>query len=127
MKEEDIQKAVCQYLDLRNVLYFAPMNENVYSGILRHYIPRLATKIISSIMNKAKKMGKKKGVLDLFIMQSNMKYGALVIELKTPTTKPTPEQIVWIKRLNQNNYYATVCHSVKEAISIIELYLDNKL
>ena len=126
LKESDHQKAVCQYLDLRRILYFAPVNENIWSGIIRFFVkPKaMADKIIYSIINKMKVLGYKKGVLDLFIMEPRKGFHGLIIEMKSTTGKPTPEQIKWIKELTKNNYYVAVCHSANEAIKVINKYME---
>ena len=84
MKQEEykLQKAVCRYLDFKNILYCGSMGGQYQV----HFSQR----------NKAKATGYKKGFPDLFIYEiaqiENNIYAGLAIELKTKKGRPTKEQ-----------------------------------
>ncbi len=115
MKEYQLQKAVCKYLDLQGYLYCASMN-----GQYQKY---------HSQRNKAKATGMKKGVPDLFIyepikkLDSDEYFHGLAIELKVGYNKPTKYQWAWIEMLRQKDYIAEVCYDLDSAISVIETYM----
>jgi hypothetical protein len=112
MKEYQLQKAVCKYLDLKNVLYCGSMG-----GQYQKY---------HSQRNKAKATGYKRGFPDLFIYEARGNFHGLAIELKVGYNKPTVEQLDWIHKLSENGYLATTCRGVDEAIRIINGYLKLK-
>mgnify|MGYP003114906570 FL=1 len=113
MKEYQLQKAVCQYLDLNNVLYCGSMG-----GQYQKY---------HSQRNKAKATGYKRGFPDLFIYEisriDDKLYCGLAIELKVKYNKPTNEQRWWIYQLKDRGYKAHICTGIDEAIQIIDDYL----
>ena len=109
MKEYQLQKAVCKYLDLNNVLYCGSMGGQYHA----HFSQRI----------KAKKSGYKKGFPDLFIYEPRGNYNGLAIELKVGYNKPTIEQLNWLKNLTNKGYLATTCTGIDEAIKIIDEYL----
>ena len=122
MKEYQLQKAVCKYLDLNNVLYCGSMGGQYQV----HFSQRI----------KAKKSGYKKGFPDLFIYEVskviceksliNPKgfYAGLAIELKVGYNKPTKEQLYWKKELTKRGYKAEICTGIDEALEVINRYLE---
>jgi hypothetical protein len=110
MKEYQLQKAVCKYLDLQNVLYCGSMGGQ--------YQVHMSQRI------KAKKSGYKKGFPDIFIYEPRAGYHGLAIELKVGYNKATQEQLAWIKNLTDKGYVACVCVGIDEALRIIEGYLS---
>jgi|TARA_R100000458_G_C8025778_1_gene83498 hypothetical protein len=110
MKEYQLQKAICQYLDLKGVLYCGSMGGQYQK--------------FHSQRNKAKATGYKKGFPDLFLYEPRGSYHGLGIELKIKYNKPTGEQLGWIKRLTDNGYLACVCYGIDEALGIIDKYLE---
>ncbi len=84
---------------------------------------------------RAKAMGVKKGVPDLWLpvpaaprMQGNTfrvgeYYHGLIIEMKTPTGIVSDEQKEWLDHLNGMGYYAKVCWSWEEARDLLVWYL----
>ncbi|QDP48235.1 MAG: hypothetical protein Unbinned585contig1001_5 [Prokaryotic dsDNA virus sp.] len=110
MKEYQLQKAVCKYLDLNNVLYCGSMGGQYQV----HFSQRI----------KAKKSGYKKGFPDLFIYEPRGDYYGLAIELKVGYNKPTKEQLYWQKELNKRNYKSCVCKGIDEALDTIINYLN---
>ena len=113
MKEHDIQVQFCKYLDLKKVLYFATS-----SGV---FLKDKASAV--KIISKMKKAGFKKGLPDVMILQPNRQNHGLMIELKTLKGSVTPEQKVWIEKLNKQGYKAVVCKGLESAIKTLEDYL----
>ena len=121
MKEYQLQKAVCKYLDLNNVLYCGSMGGN--------YQAHMSQRI------KAKKSGYKKGFPDLFIYEVCQVtceksiinpvgfYAGLAIELKVGYNKPTKEQLYWKKELTKRGYRAEICRGIDEALEVIDDYM----
>lgn len=111
--EEQEQKALVQWLNLKNIFYFAPMNENKQSFT--------NPKIAMMIENKAKSMGKVKGVSDLIVMLPNV---ILFIELKRAKkslSKVSDSQNAFLSKIGQFRYAkGHICYGAKEAIKIIE-------
>ena len=113
MKEYQLQKAVCKYLDLNNILYCGSMGGN--------YQPHMSQRI------KAKKSGYKRGFPDLFIYEPIGKFHGLAIELKTGYNRATKEQLWWRNELNKKNYVAEICYTLEETIKVIETYLKGDI
>jgi len=84
-------------------------------------------KCSARVGNMLNKMGRKKGRCDLFFAYPNKSKFGLFIEMKTLTGKPTKEQLEFIKRMNNFNYYACVSYGADAAIEIIKKYLANEL
>lgn len=113
MKEYQLQKAVCKYLDFNKVLYCGSMGGQYQAHVSQRV--------------KAKQTGYKRGFPDLFVYEPSDKYKGLAIELKTGKNRATKEQKWWIKQLNTRGYYATVCTGLDEAIDTINKYLAGKI
>jgi len=113
MKEYQLQKAVCKYLDLKNVLYCGSMGGQ--------YQPHFSQRI------KSRKSGYKRGFPDLFIYEiskiGKKLYCGLAIELKVGYNKATNEQRWWIDQLNERGYKAHICTGIDEALEVIDSYL----
>ena len=112
MKEYQLQKAVCKYLDLQNVLYCGSMGGQHQV----HFSQRI----------KAKKSGYKKGFPDLFIYEPRCKFHGLAIELKVGYNKATTEQLYWQKELIKRGYVSEICNGIDEAMGVINTYLNLK-
>ena len=114
MKEYQLQKAVCKYLDLQNVLYCGSMGGQYQV----HYSQRI----------KAKKSGYKRGFPDLFIYEiskiDKKLYAGCAIELKVGYNKATKEQLYWQKELIKRGYKAKICTGIDEALEVINRYLE---
>ena len=117
MKEYQLQKAVCKYLDLNNVLYCGSMGGN--------YQPHV------SVRMRAKKSGYKRGFPDLFIYEiskiGKKLYCGLAIELKVGYNKPTSEQKWWRDQLRDRGYKAEICTGIDEALEVINRYLEGTI
>ncbi len=109
MKEYQLQKAICKYLDLQNILFCGSMGGQY--------------QVFRSQRIKAKMTGYKKGFPDIFIYEPVGKYHGLAIELKVGYNKPTKEQIEWCNKLNQKGYLAKICTGIDEALEVINQYL----
>tara|TARA_R110002020_G_scaffold49786_1_gene141389 strand:- start:1344 stop:1679 length:336 start_codon:yes stop_codon:yes gene_type:complete len=109
MKEYQLQKAVCKYLDLKGILYCGSMGGQY--------------QIFKSQRIKSKQTGYKKGFPDLFIYEPRGEYHGLAIELKTGYNKATKEQMSWILLLKQRKYHACVCKGLDDTINTIDNYL----
>lgn len=72
---------------------------------------------------RAKKEGMKAGVPDLQLAVPRLSYGALFIEVKTPTGKLTLPQQRFLKLLNESGNLAVIVRSVSEGVDILEKYL----
>tara|TARA_Y100001938_G_C8091812_1_gene435501 strand:- start:3397 stop:3735 length:339 start_codon:yes stop_codon:yes gene_type:complete len=110
LKEYQLQKAVCEYLDLKNVLFCGSMGGQ-YQVFISQRI-------------KAKNTGYKRGFPDLFIYEPRKGYHGLAIELKVGYNKPTPEQINWIDKLKKRGYRAEICTGIDETIKILNDYFN---
>ena len=113
MKEYQLQKAVCKYLDLNNVLYCGSMGGN--------YQPHF------SVRMKAKKSGYKKGFPDLFIYEPRGKFHGLAIELKVGYNRATKDQLWWRNELNERGYVAEICTGIDDALEVINRYLEDNV
>ena len=109
MKEYQLQKAVCKYLDLQNVLYCGSMGGQY--------------QIFKSQRIKAKATGYKRGFPDLFVYEPRANYHGLAIELKVGYNKPTVEQLTWLNELTKRGYLAMTSKGLDQTIEIIERYL----
>ena len=124
------QQKLVQWLRAKKIKHTAPTNENQSSFTNRAVALRVEA--------KAKSMGKSKGFPDIVIPYANKYYNHLYIELKrarkrlkngkttTSHTKVSPEQKEWLQWLNDNGSYAVVAYGAKEAIEIIEEYMENR-
>ena len=110
MKEYQLQKAVCKYLDLQGYLYCASMNGQ--------YQVHMSQRI------KAKKSGYKKGFPDLFIYEPRANYHGLAIELKVGYNKATNEQRWWRDQLRERGYMAEICTGIDETLKQIQDYFN---
>lgn len=113
MKEYQLQKAICKYLDFNNILYCGSMGGQYQV----HFSQRI----------KAKKSGYKKGFPDLFIYEPRGEFHGLAIELKVGYNKPTKEQLYWRNELNNRGYVAEICNGLDESLEVINRYLEGKI
>ena len=72
---------------------------------------------------KLKAEGALAGVSDLILLKSNSKYGALLIEMKTPTGRQQESQKEWERLISQDGYKYVICRSVDNFLSEVEQYL----
>lgn len=121
MKEADIQRAFIQWLKAVGILYFAPCNENQWSGVVRQNVhpEYLAIRIIAMINKKLESMGKRKGIHDVEVLLEGR--NPLFVEFKMPGCKQNPEQVDWEERVSLLGYKYKVCHSLEEAVDFVNL------
>ena len=102
--EHEVQKAIAQYLDIRNICWWAVPN-----GGNRNVIT--ATKLKSE--------GVKSGVPDITIIHDSMYFGLEVKKPKTSTPKGylSPSQKEMIKKINKAGSEVAVVYSVKDVIN----------
>ena len=126
--EEQEQQKLVQWLRLKKIFHFAPMNENKHSFGNRTLAIRLEA--------KAKSMGKIKGTSDLIVMLSGK---ILFIELKRAKkvlksgklsvshTNTSVEQLKFLQTITESFDYADgfVCYGCDSAIEYIESHLSN--
>lgn len=124
--EAQEQQKLIQWLRLKKVFHFAPINENNQS-----FSNRL---VAMKIEAKSKAMGKVAGVSDVIVMLDNK---ILFVELKRARkvlksgklsvshTKVSKEQKDFINSINERFSYseAKVCYGFNEAREFIEEYL----
>lgn len=97
-----------------------------YSGIDIVHIPNEG-KRSARYGAQLKRLGLRKGFPDLFIPAARNGFHGLFLELKKDTSsRPTKDQLSWIRKLNAAGYHATVCYGADEAIQKITNYLEEK-
>jgi hypothetical protein len=108
MTEHDVQCAICNYLDIRRVCYWAVPNGGKRS---------------KSESAKFKKEGVRSGVPDLSIVHDGMYYGLEVKKPKTLTPKGrlSKSQKNMIERIETAGGDVKVVHSVQDTI---EAFID---
>lgn len=110
MTEAQEQEAVIQYCDWRRIPVF-----HIPNGGKRGKIEAA----------RLKRQGVRAGVPDLCIpVPSKDKHGLFIEMKKSEGGKVSASQKVWLKILNDLGYQACVCKGYKEAIDVIESYLD---
>jgi len=104
LSEEEEQKLVVQYCNLRNIPRFRVPNET--------YTKSWNQK------RKNKELGVSSGVPDLFCIVGGK---LIAIEMKrTKGSVTSPTQIEWIKRLNDVGITTRICKGHEEAINFIK-------
>lgn len=71
-----------------------------------------------------KKMGVKRGILDIFLPYPRNGFCGLHIEVKTPNGRLTKEQSEYIDYLESNNYATAVVRSIDEGVRVISEYIS---
>ena len=111
------QQALVQWLRLKNIFHFAPINENQHS--------KLNPKVAMLLELRAKSMGKVSGTSDIVVM---LPHKILFIELKRQEkskAKVSDSQKAFMENVNKYGYAkAIVCYGAKEAIQTIERELS---
>lgn len=108
-KEDDLQKQVAKYLDLKKVLWCHVANER-------------KTSFQAGARLKAK--GVKSGVPDCLIFNSNSQFNGLAIELKVKPNKTTENQSKWLQSLRDIGWATFVAYTFDEAKEIIDIHLN---
>ena len=113
--EHDMQVKCLRWLksnhpDLYKVIFAVP-NGSKRDGILGKWL---------------KDEGMRAGVADLILLKANEKYGALCVEMKTPSGKQEPVQKRWQKdceMFGSGKY--VICRSFEDFKTIIDNYINN--
>ncbi len=109
--EDDLQRAVCQYLDARKLLWCHVPNERSNE--------RERMKLAG--------LGVKPGVPDVMIFSQPYAPGdakdwdkaGLAIELKIKPNKTTPAQDKWLADLEAEGWRTATCYDIDEVIAIV--------
>lgn len=97
-KEDELQEAVANFLDLNNEDWFHPPN-----GGLRN-------KIVAS---KLKRQGVKSGIPDVILLSRKT-----VVELKVGYNKPSLKQLYWLDQFQKQGFKAYWVNSLDEFINL---------
>ncbi len=118
--EAEEHKLFVKWLRLKKITHFAPINENVHSGIIRNAMhSTLASRVIASIENKLKALGKRKGVSDLVVLLPGAR--AVFIEMKRVKGGVVSEdQSLWKSEITALGFEAHICKGFDEAVAVIE-------
>lgn len=106
--EDNFQRALAKYLNMKGVLYMHPPN-----GGTRNIIE--ATKL--------KNMGVKSGVPDILIFNRKNGHSGLAIELKVKYNKPSENQLEFMKLLTGEGWLCVVSYSLDECIDLVDSYM----
>ena len=96
---------------------------------LLHAIPNGMALSSIAEASRAKRTGRKAGVPDMCLPVPAGGYHGLYIELKRTGGTPCdvkPEQSRWLEQLNGQGYRAVVSYGWKDAVEMIEHYLETK-
>lgn len=69
--------------------------------------------------------GVSKGVPDILIFNNNKYFHGLAIELKYKNNKPTEAQYLWLKDLEDQNWFGTWLNNFENFVFLVETYLNN--
>ena len=114
LKEKSDQALFCRYWDLKGIVCVHIPNGFPIGGVNKF-----------AYMNMMKAQGFKAGFVDLLVFAKNSKYQLFFLEFKREKGgKLSPQQRKWLNWLNDNGYYARKANGCKEAIQILEEYLQ---
>lgn len=65
------------------------------------------------------------GVADLILLRSTKFYGALLIEMKTPSGRQSDTQRRWSELITKDNYKYVVVRSLEEFMEVVKNYLKD--
>lgn len=104
--EEDEQKKLAEYLDMKGYCWCHVPNEGKHKVQYR---------------KKQASMGVKSGVPDVLIFDIVGDYRGIAIELKRQKGgRVSKTQKKWLKMLEDRKWLAKVCHGADEAINLLE-------
>ena len=72
---------------------------------------------------RLKAEGATAGVADLILFHRGKDSGALLIEMKTPTGRQSPEQKRWQLKIQSQGYKYVVCRSLEEFMRVVTSYI----
>lgn len=114
LKEKNEQALFCRYCDLKGIVCVHIPNGFPIGGVNKF-----------AYMNMMKAQGFKAGFVDLLVFAKNSKHQLFFLEFKREKGgKLSPQQQKWLNWLNDNGYYARKANGCKEAIQILEEYLQ---
>lgn len=93
---------------------------------LMHHIPNGGQRNKTTAV-RLKSEGVKAGVPDICLPVARGGHHGMYIELKTEKGKPTNNQKEWLAALNDEGYFAVVCHGWDEAAKAIMAYLNGEI
>lgn len=73
---------------------------------------------------KLKAEGVLPGVADIILLKQNSQYGALLIEMKTPTGKQSKAQKQWQQNIQKDQYKYVICRTLNDFINEVNNYLE---
>jgi len=107
-----------------NVIRWSMINRAHYPELaLLFHIPNGGSRDVREAKHM-KEQGVKPGVPDLFLPIPRGKHHGLFLEMKTPTGRASAEQNYWLEQLRARGYVAALCRGWKEAVHMIEVYLE---
>lgn len=101
--EQDIQKAIIDYLKIKKFIVFKHRNVGIYKKSTGKYIPL--------------SFGEK-GISDVIACSPQGTFVA--IEVKKPKGKPTPEQTDFLKRIRKNGGIGIFAYSLDNVTEVFE-------
>lgn len=116
MKEEEIQKRFVQLLDRLNATQGADILYCSTQGGIKLSIGA-ARKMVSQ--------GYRKGIPDLMIYTPSGGYVGLALELKTTRGITSPDQALWVERLNKNGWQAKIVKGYDAAVEALFEYFPD--
>lgn len=95
--------------------------------LMLHHIPNGGSRHPAEAAN-LKAQGVKPGVPDLCLPVPRGKYHGLYIEMKRKErSKTNDDQLWWLRRLNEEGYFAVVCKGCEVAKHAIMAYLEGRV
>lgn len=110
MKEATLQQQICEFLSIKGIFYFCPLNETAMM-ILNILSARSDKK--AKIMNYLKKMGFVPGIPDIAILSNNTIH---FFELKIENKDLTKSQNIIKNRLIDDGFNVAIIRSLTQAI-----------
>ena len=116
-KEERFQMTCYDMIASRNLLGFHIANERTTKTY--------GKKNVSIEGGKLKKMGVRKGVVDIIILEPMGAYHGMVIELKANRQgKATPEQMEFLFKAHERGYFSLLTWSLDEYLYYLDKYFQ---
>lgn len=113
--EKDEQRCFVEYCKLCNIVCVHIPNGFFMGQMKNRY----------GYINSLKAQGYKKGFCDLIVFAKNSQHKLFFLEFKREKGgKLSSEQQEWLDWLNSNGYYAKCAHGCKDAINILNEYLQ---
>jgi hypothetical protein len=97
-----------------------------YPKALCFHVPNVGKRNVIEAA-KFKRMGVLSGVPDILILNGNLYYSGLAIELKIKPNKPTKNQLEVMDKFKEAAFRVAVCYDFESTIKIIDEYFKNIL